>query len=158
MFAWLIIPSLSMCILSDGKSENLQQNANKGYSIGSFISSRFIVATISMLTMEHQLVDLTLLLNHGLLGLTQALIRLTASVQQEEHKADEKDVVSRPVETAPPSPKATPTTGSEVIHKLKTGVKVVRGPDWKWDNQVTVETNGYCYDLSLNMTGWPSSS
>lgn len=134
-------------LYKDGKSDNLQQSANKGYTIGSFISSRFIVASISMLTMEHQLVDLSLMLNQGLLGLTQALIRLTACVQHEERKTDEREVVSRPVETAPPSPKATPTTGPEVIHKLKTGVKVVRGPDWKWDNQVTVETNHCCCDV-----------
>ena len=94
-----------------------------------------------MLTMEHQLVDLSLLLDQGLLGLTQALIRLTATVQQDEHRGEEKEVESRPVEAPPTSPKAIPATGPEVIHRLKVGTKVVRGPDWKWVDQVTMETS-----------------
>ena len=115
---------------------NLPQNTNKGYTIGSFIPSRFIIATLGMLTMEHQLVDLSLMLNQGLLGLTQSLIRLTATVQKQDKHSGEEEVETKPVEAPPTSPKAVPVTGPELIHRMRVGTKVVRGPDWKWVDQV----------------------
>ncbi len=46
------------------------------YTVGAFTSSRFIVSALTMLTMEHEAVDLSLLLNNGLLGLTQTIFRV----------------------------------------------------------------------------------
>ena len=46
------------------------------FALGSFTSSRFILAHLAMLTSEHGAVDLSLLLSNGLMGLTQSVIRL----------------------------------------------------------------------------------
>ena len=34
------------------------------------------------------------------------------------------------------APPAGPATGPEVVPRLLPGVRVVRGPDWKWGDQV----------------------
>ena len=47
-----------------------------GFTLGSFTSSRFILAHLAMITSEHGAVDLSLLLSNGLMGLTQSVIRL----------------------------------------------------------------------------------
>ena len=55
------------------------QRGGDEHTIGPFSTSRFIMASLSMLTMEHEAVDLALLLDSGLLGLSQTIIRLTSS-------------------------------------------------------------------------------
>lgn len=45
-------------------------------TLGSFNSSRFVLAMLAMLTGEHAAVDLSSLLTNGLLGLSQSVIRL----------------------------------------------------------------------------------
>ena len=50
-----------------------------GFTLGSFISSRFILAHLAMITSEHGAVDLSLLLSNGLMGLTQSVIRLAGT-------------------------------------------------------------------------------
>ena len=47
-----------------------------GFTLGSFTSSRFILAHLAMITSEYGAVDLSLLLSNGLMGLTQSVIRL----------------------------------------------------------------------------------
>lgn len=51
-----------------------------GYTLGSFTSSRFILAHLAMITSEHGAVDLSLLLSNGLMGLTQSVVRLAGKL------------------------------------------------------------------------------
>ena len=46
------------------------------YTVGAFSSSRFIIAAMAMLTAEYEAVDLSLLLNEGVIGLSQTALRL----------------------------------------------------------------------------------
>ena len=55
-----------------------------GYTVGAFSSSRFIIASIAMLTGEHEAVDLSLLLNEGVVGLAQTALRL-AGLHMQSH-------------------------------------------------------------------------
>ena len=68
----------------DEKSENsittLESSENRAKtSLGSFNSSRFILAMLAMLTGEHAAVDLSSLLTSGLLGLAQTVVRLAGN-------------------------------------------------------------------------------
>ena len=55
-------------------------NSNEGgFTLGSFSSSRFILAYLAMITSEHGAVDLSLLLSNGLMGLTQSVVRLAGT-------------------------------------------------------------------------------
>ena len=49
-----------------------------GPTISQFTASRFVTASLAVLTLEHEAVDLSLLMDSGLLGLTQTIIRLTS--------------------------------------------------------------------------------
>ena len=66
-------------LLPAEKGDKRSPEVSKGneYTIGTFTSSRFIVASLAMLTCEHEAVDLSLLLSNGLLGLTQSVVRLS---------------------------------------------------------------------------------
>ena len=46
------------------------------HTVGAFSSSRFIIAAMAMLTAEYEAVDLSLLLNEGVVGLSQTALRL----------------------------------------------------------------------------------
>ena len=45
------------------------------YSVGSSAHSRFLLSALSMLTGEHEAVDLSMLVSEGLLGLSQSVMR-----------------------------------------------------------------------------------
>ncbi|GAB1604494.1 E3 ubiquitin-protein ligase HERC2-like [Argonauta hians] len=113
-----------------------QDNSKECLSIGCLPQSRFLLACIGILMSQHQPNSLSMLLNSGLLGLTQSILRLTgrdpygpipdnSSVMcavLEEHKAKKM---------APPAP----ISGPELAAMMKTGTRVVRGADWKWGEQ-----------------------
>ncbi|CAI8025922.1 E3 ubiquitin-protein ligase HERC2 [Geodia barretti] len=102
-----------------------------GYTVGSFSSSRFIIAAIAMLTGEHEAVDLSLLLNEGVVGLAQTALRLAASVYRDERPEDEDgSVVGAPGDT-----QQSQVSGPEALSRMKAGTRVVRGKDWKWGDQ-----------------------
>ena len=50
------------------------------HTVGAFSSSRFIIAAMAMLTAEYEAVDLSLLLNEGVVGLSQTALRLAGLV------------------------------------------------------------------------------
>ena len=52
-------------------------------SIGALPSSRFLLATLGLLVAEHYSNSLSLLLNSGVLALTQSILRLTGSVRKD---------------------------------------------------------------------------
>ena len=58
-------------------SSSSPSQPSEGKGVGSLASSRFIMAALAMLTSEHEAVDLSLLLNNGVLGLSQTVLRLS---------------------------------------------------------------------------------
>ncbi|XP_052829652.1 E3 ubiquitin-protein ligase HERC2 isoform X3 [Octopus bimaculoides] len=117
-------------------SRSIQDNSKECLSIGCLPQSRFLLACIGILMSQHQPNSLSMLLNSGLLGLSQSILRLTgrdpngpipdnSSVMcavLEEHKAKKQ---------TPP----VPISGPELAAMMKTGTRVVRGADWKWGEQ-----------------------
>ncbi|XP_061183765.1 E3 ubiquitin-protein ligase HERC2-like isoform X1 [Saccostrea echinata] len=105
-------------------------------SLGALPQSRFILAMLGILVSEHQSSSLSLLLNSGVLGLSQTLMRLVgpdpdrvlqdnmvsmcAVLEEQKHKKQ-----SAPV----------PISGPELAAMMKIGTRVMRGVDWKWGDQ-----------------------
>ena len=109
-----------------------------GLSLGALPFSRFLLASLGILTNEHNASDVSLILNSGALGLSQTIMRLAgpSDVTEEEAPAlaaiiDEGKAAKKHVTFA--------LTGSEMAKMMKVGTRVVRGPDWKWGDQVSYE-------------------
>ena len=106
--------------------------------LGSFSGIRFILAALRMLTDAYHPVALAKIVSEGLAPLTQALFRLSGPhkvtkeipVQIEEKvESGEENIPAAPVQQEE-------VTGAAVLHLFTLGRKVVRGPDWKWGDQV----------------------
>ena len=133
----------------------------KGASISHFTVSRFVLLYAGMLTTMQIPTGLAFLVNSGALGLTQTMLRLTNPVAMEEEDTTsattkEGNNVSAPEVaanqdqaqpaaataarvTSPQPATATqeePPTGAALVRRIIVGVRVVRGPDWKWGDQV----------------------
>lgn len=65
---------IPLCFLAESESDQVADPAT--YTVGAFSSSRFIIAAMAMLTAEHEAVDLSLLLNEGVVGIAQTALRL----------------------------------------------------------------------------------
>ncbi|XP_070553640.1 E3 ubiquitin-protein ligase HERC2-like isoform X2 [Ptychodera flava] len=109
---------------------------NNGNSLGTLPQARFLLAMLTMLTSEHQANSLSLLLNSGVLGLTQTVLRL-AGPNPEYREEDEEPHVAAVVEEtkSQPQPAPLPTSGPDLAAMMKIGTRVVRGQDWKWGDQ-----------------------
>ncbi|KAK7097783.1 E3 ubiquitin-protein ligase HERC2-like isoform X3 [Littorina saxatilis] len=111
-------------------------NSKEQLTLGALPPSRFILATLGVLVAEHHAHSLSLLLNSGLLALTQSILRLagidpdvpvpeTGAVLctvPEEHKTRKQN-------------QQLPLSGPELAAMMKIGTLVVRGVDWKWGDQ-----------------------
>ncbi|XP_077868707.1 E3 ubiquitin-protein ligase HERC2-like [Saccoglossus kowalevskii] len=107
-----------------------------GNSLGTFPPARFLLAMVTMLTSEHQANSLSLLLNSGVLGLTQTVLRLAGPNPDSIEEEDDPHVASVVEETkSQPQPAPLPTSGPELAAMMKIGTRVVRGQDWKWGDQ-----------------------
>lgn len=102
--------------------------------------------------------SLAFLVSNGALGLTQTMLRLTNPVTIEEEDtasmavkegsnalaaeaAASKEQTATTATTGSPQPVPTttleePPTGASLVRRIVVGVRVVRGPDWKWGDQV----------------------
>ncbi|KAJ8297784.1 hypothetical protein KUTeg_024315 [Tegillarca granosa] len=105
-------------------------------TLGALPQARFLLATLGILTTEHQGNSLSLLLNSGVLALTQTLLRLVgpdpdrviqdtsgsvcAVLEEQKHKKQTQPV---------------PISGPDLAAMMKVGTRVVRGVDWKWGDQ-----------------------
>nr|XP_022328228.1 E3 ubiquitin-protein ligase HERC2-like isoform X2 [Crassostrea virginica] len=105
-------------------------------SLGALPQSRFILAMLGILVSEHQSSSLSLLINSGILGLSQTLMRLVgpdpdrvlqdnmvsmcAVLEEQKHKKQAAPV---------------PISGPELAAMMKIGTRVMRGVDWKWGDQ-----------------------
>ncbi|XP_052796353.1 E3 ubiquitin-protein ligase HERC2-like isoform X2 [Mya arenaria] len=115
---------------------NTKENNREKLNIGMLPQGRFILAHLGLLVSEHRGTSLSLLLNNGLLALSQSVLRLIgpdpdrqlsepahslcAILEEQKHKK----------QTAP-----VPVSGPELAAMMKVGTRVVRGVDWKWGDQ-----------------------
>uniref|UniRef100_A0A8C4NJF8 HECT-type E3 ubiquitin transferase n=1 Tax=Eptatretus burgeri TaxID=7764 RepID=A0A8C4NJF8_EPTBU len=111
-----------------------------GPSLGTLPQGRFLLALLGMLTAEHHASCLGLLLNSGLLGVTQCLFRLIGPwVEGGEGEASPSrcGVSAAVVEEVrrDPSNPPVPASGPELAALMKVGTRVMRGVDWKWGDQ-----------------------
>ncbi|XP_052278368.1 E3 ubiquitin-protein ligase HERC2-like [Dreissena polymorpha] len=115
---------------------NSKDNTKEKLKIGMLPQARFILAHLGLLVSSHQGNSLSLLMNNGLLALTQSILRLIgpdpdrpvhemapsicAILEDQRHKK----------QSAP-----APLSGPELAALMKVGSRVVRGQDWKWGDQ-----------------------
>ncbi|XP_068449209.1 E3 ubiquitin-protein ligase HERC2 isoform X1 [Clinocottus analis] len=111
-----------------------------GPSLGTIPQARFLLSMIHMLSLKHGSNSLSLLLNSGLLALTQSILRLIGpSTDSSEEDlglcahAGSATVLEESRKEAAPAP--LPASGPELAAMMKIGTRVMRGVDWKWGDQ-----------------------
>ncbi|XP_023810269.2 E3 ubiquitin-protein ligase HERC2 isoform X5 [Oryzias latipes] len=111
-----------------------------GPSLGTIPQARFLLAMIHMLSLKHGSNSLSLLLNSGILALTQSILRLigpSTDSSEEDLSAcshgGSATVLEESRKEAAPTP--VPASGPELAAMMKIGTRVVRGVDWKWGDQ-----------------------
>ncbi|KAL8607282.1 hypothetical protein ACOMHN_047613 [Nucella lapillus] len=111
-------------------------NSKEQLSLGALPPSRFILATLGVLVAEHHAHSLSLLLNSGLLALTQTILRL-AGIDPEVPVPEAGATLCTVVEEQKirKQNQQLPLSGPELAAMMKIGTLVVRGVDWKWGDQ-----------------------
>ncbi|XP_061894415.1 E3 ubiquitin-protein ligase HERC2-like [Entelurus aequoreus] len=111
-----------------------------GPSLGTIPQARFLLAMIHMLSLKHGANSLSLLLNSGVLALTQSVLRLigpsTDSSEEDLNLSAHEGsatVLEESRKEAAPTP--VPASGPELAAMMKIGTRVMRGVDWKWGDQ-----------------------
>ncbi|KAG7243777.1 hypothetical protein INR49_008900, partial [Caranx melampygus] len=111
-----------------------------GPSLGTIPQARFLLAMIHMLSLKHGSNSLSLLLNSGILALTQSILRLVGpSTDSSEEDLSlcahggSATVLEESRKEAAPAP--LPSSGPELAAMMKIGTRVMRGVDWKWGDQ-----------------------
>ncbi|XP_024133922.1 E3 ubiquitin-protein ligase HERC2 isoform X2 [Oryzias melastigma] len=111
-----------------------------GPSLGTIPQARFLLAMIHMLSLKHGSNSLSLLLNSGILALTQSILRLigpSTDSSEEDLSAcshgGSATVLEESRKEAAPTP--VPASGPELAAMMKIGTRVMRGVDWKWGDQ-----------------------
>ncbi|XP_048453850.1 E3 ubiquitin-protein ligase HERC2 [Rhincodon typus] len=150
LYAWAIQNIRTMLLDAQGRFDGLGMqsvslhtvtNENPSApSLGTIPQARFLLIMINMLTLQHGANSLSLLLNSGLLALTQTVLRLIgpASDSGEDdigaslHGASATVLEESRKETAPAP---LPVSGPELAAMMKIGTRVMRGVDWKWGDQ-----------------------
>lgn len=107
-----------------------------GLCIGALPVARFLLATLGILTAEHNASDMSLILNAGTIGLTQTIIRLAGPCEADEEEEDSNLAAIIDETKAAKKQPSVPITGPDMAKRMKIGTRVVRGPDWKWGDQV----------------------
>uniref|UniRef100_A0A8B9QQL8 E3 ubiquitin-protein ligase HERC2 n=1 Tax=Anas platyrhynchos TaxID=8839 RepID=A0A8B9QQL8_ANAPL len=111
-----------------------------GPSLGTIPQARFLLVMLNMLTLQHGANNLSLLLNSGMLALTQTALRLIGpssdNIEEDmiasSHGASATVLEESRKETTPVQ---LPVSGPELAAMMKIGTRVVRGVDWKWGDQ-----------------------
>nr|XP_014343905.1 PREDICTED: E3 ubiquitin-protein ligase HERC2 [Latimeria chalumnae] len=111
-----------------------------GPSLGTIPQARFLLVMLNMLTLQHGANSLSLLLNSGMLALTQTALRLIGpssdnsedDINTSVHGASATVLEESRKETAPVP---LPVSGPELAAMMKIGTRVMRGVDWKWGDQ-----------------------
>ncbi len=105
-----------------------------GPSVGVFTISRFMVALLGMLTSEYDSIDVSTLINTGILGLSQTVIRLAGTAPSSHPNEDIFEEIG---------PDSIPylrhhhgeQVEGDIMNRIHIGTRVVRGADWKWGDQ-----------------------
>ncbi|MBN3299656.1 HERC2 ligase, partial [Amia calva] len=111
-----------------------------GPSLGTIPQARFLLVMLNMLSLKHGANSLSLLLNSGMLALTQTILRLIGpSCDSNEEDLSScvhgtsATVLEESRKEAAPAP--LPASGPELAAMMKIGTRVMRGVDWKWGDQ-----------------------
>ncbi|MGH0166749.1 UNVERIFIED_CONTAM: hypothetical protein FKN15_006610 [Acipenser sinensis] len=110
-----------------------------GPSLGTIPQARFLLVMLNMLSLKHGANSLSLLLNSGMLALTQTILRLIGpSCDSTEDDSGcvhgtSATVLEESRKEAAPTP--LPASGPELSAMMKIGTRVTRGVDWKWGDQ-----------------------
>ncbi|XP_048855280.1 LOW QUALITY PROTEIN: E3 ubiquitin-protein ligase HERC2 [Brienomyrus brachyistius] len=111
-----------------------------GPSLGTIPQARFLLAMLNMLSLKHSANSLSLLLNSGMLALSQSILRLigpsTDNTEEDPGSATHggsATVLEESRKEAAPVP--LPASGPELAAMMKIGTRVMRGLDWKWGDQ-----------------------
>ncbi|XP_052629988.1 E3 ubiquitin-protein ligase HERC2 isoform X4 [Harpia harpyja] len=111
-----------------------------GPSLGTIPQARFLLVMLNMLTLQHGANTLSLLLNSGMLALTQTTLRLigpSSDNTEEDMIASSHGASATVLEESrkESTPVQLPVSGPELAAMMKIGTRVVRGVDWKWGDQ-----------------------
>nr|XP_060475623.1 E3 ubiquitin-protein ligase HERC2 [Panthera onca] len=111
-----------------------------GPSLGTTPQARFLLVMLSMLTLQHGANNLNLLLNSGMLALTQTALRLigpSCDNVEEDMNASARGASATVLEETrkETAPVQLPVSGPELAAMMKIGTRVMRGVDWKWGDQ-----------------------
>uniref|UniRef100_A0A2C9K806 HECT-type E3 ubiquitin transferase n=1 Tax=Biomphalaria glabrata TaxID=6526 RepID=A0A2C9K806_BIOGL len=105
-------------------------------SLGALPCSRFILALLSLLVTEHYSNSLSLLLNSGVLALTQSILRLSGPDPHIPVTDNCNAIFTIPEEQFnKKTTQSMPMAGPELAAMMKVGTRVMRGVDWKWGDQ-----------------------
>nr|XP_031307020.1 E3 ubiquitin-protein ligase HERC2 isoform X7 [Camelus dromedarius] len=112
-----------------------------GPSLGTTPQARFLLVMLSMLTLRHGAHNLSLLLNSGMLALTQTALRLigpSCDNVEEAMNASARGASATVLEETrkETAPVQLPVSGPELAAMMKIGTRVMRGVDWKWGDQL----------------------
>ena len=108
-------------------------------------SSRFLVCGVTLLLNSiHHPVSLATLLNDGVLPLSQAVLSICGPLKSLSIGAGDEAINedSREGLHAPPTPTEDEVTGLPALQRIVPMARVIRGPDWKWGDQVREEGGG----------------
>uniref|UniRef100_A0A8C0GP25 E3 ubiquitin-protein ligase HERC2 n=1 Tax=Chelonoidis abingdonii TaxID=106734 RepID=A0A8C0GP25_CHEAB len=111
-----------------------------GPSLGTIPQARFLLVMLNMLTLQHGASTLNLLLNSGMLALTQTTLRLigpSSDNVEEDMIAASRGASATVLEESrkETTPVQLPVSGPELAAMMKIGTRVMRGVDWKWGDQ-----------------------
>lgn len=132
--------TFKMTELNPGTSAD---NYNRGgLSLGALPVARFLLSALGVLTADHRPGDVCIVLNSGVLGLTQTIMRLAGPYDTGEEEDAALAAIIDEGKTSKKRP-TLPLMGPEVVKLMKIGTRVARGPDWKWGDQVGYQLNGH---------------
>ena len=132
---------LGLTELSEWSLDLLRSNTKQlvskgGLSSGPGAVSRFILCGLSLLTDTHHTVGIATLLNNGILPLTMAISNSCHPVPLVDKDPLEESDEAGNEGRKQVAPVSEEVTGPSVLNRVVPGVRVVRGPDWKWGDQV----------------------
>eukprot|EP00118_Oscarella_pearsei_P022140 m.252836 g.252836 ORF g.252836 m.252836 type:complete len:3992 (+) comp40356_c1_seq2:177-12152(+) len=117
-------------------NEILQRDRSR--TIASLPSSRTLVLLINTLTSELGSAGLSHVVNSGVVGILQSVVKLTGpaiDVEGSGEIAFNQMNINADVATGESRPTATPSAGPGLVDAIHIGVRIVKGRDWKWGEQ-----------------------
>ncbi|XP_014679282.1 PREDICTED: LOW QUALITY PROTEIN: E3 ubiquitin-protein ligase HERC2-like, partial [Priapulus caudatus] len=113
---------------------------DNSHTIAVMPCTRFLLLVLCMLSSPHKAHSISLLINSGTLAIIQTVLRLLGPDQDGQVEDKNAGLVCTVLEETRPKPKKQqlPLTGPELAAMMKIGTRVVRGPDWKWGDQLRI--------------------